>query len=133
LIQLVIDKDKVLQFIIDGFEQQIYSYSKDDSRHVTFSGKKQRHTFTKLIFVTRTNDWICKSSNSYSGSVSDLNFKAVFPDADITKDLIKNCIIIVDKGFRGLLDKMIVTIDNINPDNESSFLRVRCTVENDHP
>jgi hypothetical protein len=129
MMQLVkVDTKMIVQFIVDGFEQQIYASTADDIRHVTFSGKKQKHTFTKLIIVT-TNGWICKLSDSYAGSVSDLNLSR-FPDANILEHLKEGCIIIGDKGFRGLLDLKIVTIDEINYDNESSFLEVRCTVEN---
>ncbi len=128
--QLVkVDSDKVVQFVVDGFEQIIYSSIDPSVKKITFSGKKQKHTFTKLLFIT-TNGWVCNLSHSYPGSLNDLNL-TLFPESlKILQHLDNDCIIIGDKGFRGRKEVHIETIDRIHQENESKFLQVRSCVEN---
>lgn len=127
--QLVqVDVERTVQFIVDGFEHEIYASIDPDIRHVSFSKKKQRNTITKLIFTT-TNGWICRLSDSYPGSLNDINL-STFPECWMHQQLYEGCVIIGDKGFRGLEAYSIYTIDGIHEENEGAFLRVRCTVEN---
>lgn len=67
-----VDTNYYTQFVVDGFEQSIYSSSNEHVKNATFSGKKKKHTFTKLLFVT-TNGWVVKLGDSYPGSKNDLN------------------------------------------------------------
>ena len=48
----------------------------------------------------------------------------------MTNHVMDGCVIIGDKGFRGKGHMKIETIDVIHSENESSFMRVRCMVEN---
>lgn len=46
------------------------------------------------------------------------------------EQLFEGAVIIGDKGFQGRKNLKIITINSIHPENESAFLKVRCTVEN---
>lgn len=123
-----VDHDLIVQFVVDGFENHIYSSQDEAIKKITYSGKKKKHTFTQLIFVT-VNGWISNLSHSYPGSMNDISLSK-FPECFMTKHLLSGCSIIGDKGFRGLNSYDIRTIDCINPANDLPFKRVRAVVEN---
>lgn len=68
----VLWRRKCVAMILDGSEQQIRVYRKNKLfEQTTFSGKKQKHTFTKRIAVTPKFGKIIALSDSYNGCHND--------------------------------------------------------------
>lgn len=86
--------------IVDGTEQEIYLSSNKMIERATYSGKKHKHTFTKLIACS-PNGIIYFISQSYNGSKNDLQL-AEFPENSFYKFLDLDEWIGADAGYRGL-------------------------------
>jgi hypothetical protein len=122
-------QDRDVAVIIDGVEQPIHSPIDRTLSSVTFSGKKKRHTVTKLICVLPTGR-ICYLSPSYFGSITDGNL-ASMPENNIAAKLKENEWIMADRGFRGLEHRKIFTYTNLTPFSlQKKFKKIRVRVEN---
>jgi hypothetical protein len=115
--------------ITDGTEQQIYQSTKKQQANITFSGKKKKHTFTKLLFVSPTGKiWFL--SQSYPGSITDINLSE-FPENFLNNKLTEDEWIIGDRGFNKLEWIQILSYSGfVNGPYAKEFLQIRCVVEN---
>ena len=116
--------------VIDDTEQEVVTSTTKKKTTITYSGKKNYHTFTKLIGVG-LNGHIWYISPSYGEHLNDLNL-VDFPENFIHKKfLTSDEWIIADRGFNGQIDHNILSLTHFkNTDQETDFLKYRSVVEN---
>lgn len=128
-------KGAMLAVIVDGTEQQISIPSEKNTEQFVFSGKKKKHTFTRLITVSPQGR-IYALSPSHPGSFCDLNLIELYP---IHKQLSEIEWVAADKGFRGCHNQHNFILPFLEGDNplttkqvefNNSLASIRTVVEN---
>ena len=123
----------IVTLVIDGAEQEVYSSSDKDLSYTSFSGKKNYHTFSKLIGVS-PNGGIMFVSKSFLGGMNDLNLVQMPENLKALK-VDDDEFILADRGFRGMEKYNILTENtpttfSSEPDYASKFRGIRVKVEN---
>lgn len=122
----------------DGSEQQIITFTQKQLEQVTYSAKKGRHTFTKLLYCSPTGIPYF-ISHSYPGSMNDLNL-CHLPENEIFSKLESWEYVGFDGGFKGTdkLHKVVLPIeengkgplDSNETKFNNEFCAIRTVVEN---
>ena len=125
-----------LVLIVDGTEQQVSIPSKKLLEQACFSGKKKKHTFTRLLGVSPRGH-IYYVGEAETGSNNDLNS---YHKSEIHNRLTKKEWIGADKGFRGCqnyhkfvlpyFESPLVKLTSKQQEFNNSFARIRTVVEN---
>jgi hypothetical protein len=92
--------NKLITMVLDGSEQQCSIPVKRTTSDRFYSGKKSKHTISKLVVASPSNGQILWISKSYQGSCSDLQI-AEFKSNHFWEKADKSEHLIADKGFRG--------------------------------
>jgi hypothetical protein len=119
--------------VIDGAEQEVLACSEKTVSKATFSGKKNYHTFTKLLVVSPKGK-IYFVSRSFPGSMNDLNLMTLtenWKHLQVSTDEV----ILADDGFKGYAEQNIWTTStetskSSSPSYRSDFKAIRVIVEN---
>jgi hypothetical protein len=121
---------KEIVLIVDGAEQQVFSSSDKLLQNINFSGKKKKHTFTKLLAVNPLGK-IQFVSDSYPGSVNDLNLIQM-PENNVCKYLEEKEYVLGDAGFKGMSWNRIIAFHSAEMKGliDKDFKRIRVVVEN---
>ena len=93
-------EDTQISVVIDGSEQQCYVSETSMTEKNTYSGKKKKHTLTKMV-VCSPRGHIYYLSPSYGGSRNDMMVYD-FPENHIHIKLDQDEAICSDLGYRGL-------------------------------
>jgi hypothetical protein len=121
---------KQFVIVVDGAEQGVMSSNNKLLKNINFSGKKKKHTFTKLIGVNLRGK-VEFMSHSYNGSINDLNLIQM-PENDIAKYLTEDEFVLGDAGFRGMEAARVIAYNEDEYEGAAGreFKRLRVVVEN---
>lgn len=129
-------KNAQISIIVDGTEQQVAVPESKLIEQAVYSGKKKKHTFTRLLGVSPLGH-IYFLSPSHPGSLNDLN---LYDNYKLHQKLEKHEWVAADKGFRGchndhpfVLPFLQSPTAELSPKQDEfnrDFAKIRITVEN---
>eukprot|EP00761_Pharyngomonas_kirbyi_P010455 gb/GECH01010475.1/.p1 GENE.gb/GECH01010475.1/~~gb/GECH01010475.1/.p1 ORF type:complete len:190 (+),score=16.42 gb/GECH01010475.1/:1-570(+) len=127
-------EEKWITVVIDGSEQSILKPNHRQREEICYSGKKAKHTFTKLGACTPKGR-ILFLSETYEGSRNDSTLYS-FPENQIHIHLAKNEYVAADKAWEGWIESRVVSsikgkkLRSIDQQYNNDLASIRIIIEN---